>query len=399
MEGGKIVSDLPKALTPFAMRRIALRQANLDYVHKKADELDDYLQKNELRILPEFDMEMRDVAVSLMGDGVSSYQTLLRHDPVLRALPDYTLIHILVPIPRVAILNERLQDKPYKDRVRIYPIDLGPPIQVGNQLRSKFSVITWMRDAFEVLEDSEGRVHLMQPLSYEPTQNLADPDNAYLSMLASEARLPVTVPLFYRGGNLMVVDRGQGRQILLVGSYEPIKNSLFYQESIQVPIPPAGFLATLKKITGVSEVIELPNTERLFHIDFGMTVLGPSTVGVLRPTDEKDASAEDLIALETYRRVLREQGITVLDIPTTSRRIATQQSPANAVQFTDRRDGKRKALVPYFGDVPPEMVEKLGGLETRIARVYRQAGVEPIWVRDLFYELQGNTHCMIMPFN
>lgn len=157
----------------------------------------------------------------------------------------------------------------------------------------------------------------------------------------------------------------------------------------------------IRSTFGAAEVVEMGRDRQLpllQHIDQSFLILGEGLAVAPRPTE--DVRREEKRQLEDHAAQLRELGYELLFIDHTGEDIAGWRNSVNAVPFVDRTNGGRRVLFPVFpGEAAGEgeRPERTGlrGKAARAFDVYREAGYEPIPVRDLTHVAGGNTHCIL----
>lgn len=350
---------------------------NVRFVRKAIKSTRGALRGGHLRANPEYRATLAEIVIGVDREMAAGGHPLHAHEPVLLALPAYTRIDVMVP---AAFRDDVARD------LRALGLEQRARILVHRRPSGDRAATRWARDA--LLPGGEGRSTLFRPLSYWPRRDLQSDDLRYLEFLRGSRRQVVTVPLFYRAGNLLlgVADR----PLLFVGRDEMAGNQEVYRHTLGIVPPPDAVLEVFAALTGAAESVLLPNTRRLFHIDMYISFLADGVAALLDPLDPGALPADDLAVLAEARAELSRRGFRIVPIPTVAARVAAFQSSTNIVPYIDRDSGERRALVPDFPDLTVDG-QSLNGL---VARAYRDAGIEPVFVEDRFYSTEGNTHCV-----
>lgn len=336
--------------------------------------------------VPEYKMDLTEAVMSVDLDTADTENPLFLHEPVLRALPPYSTVFLFAPTSLTPKIRERLMVLGMSERVRILP--------KPDEVRRPFGGLTrWVRDTMLVARDPLGPV-LLASLAHKDYTNIVFNDLDYLDGLERPNRRLVRLPVFINGGNVLVVAR-EGRRILLVGSRELTLNRQWMAQGLGLDSAPQDLTGILQAAMQVDEVVVLPNSQHLYHLDMTISPLKDGIIGVLQPTDPAQVAQADREVLTRIRSTLHGLGFKVIDIPTSAQRIKDYQSPANAVPFKDRRNGKKRVLVPQFPE--PANQDPAKSLNLKVLAAYRSAGVDPIPVEDRFHLRFGSIHCALVP--
>lgn len=353
--------------------------------------------QRDLRLTPEYDRTLAEVAISISYADVGNPKPLWRHEPILRALPAYTRLHIVMPPPTLAGVKKMLAEMGLADRAMLHPLE---DWNRKKENVTRYSRQTrWVRDTFMVGTDGSGKAAIFVPLAYAKFSDLTKSDLDFVRRKWHDPQQITSLPVFLRGGNVAVAERHDGRRLAFVGDHEIALNEEHFVHSTGMAPPKPLIPEVLKRIAQTTDVRVLPNTDRLFHIDMAVNFLAPGLAAVVAPLDEGKMANEDLQVLATLRRKLAENGFRVINVPTTAARIKAYRSPVNALPFVDKTTGKRKLIVPRFEDETVTVDGRPQSLNEAIRTSYERAGIEVVFAEDRFSDRWGNVHCAILALN
>lgn len=380
------IDGLPGPLAGEAKAKVGEHARNIDILRETAQRFDRAAGDGRLHMVPEYERDLRELLIAATRVRDGGPLTIMPHAPILRALPNYSQIRIFVPREGKAAVTRELTQLGLTRRALLMIDDdrprgaLTPP---------------WMRDQVLVV-DAGTRAILATPMRFYPGR-LAESDLSHLGRLRARGREVLRIPLFFRSGNLLL--GRQGRRILFVGQGELYLNAAGYVQSSIARPASDDVLEGFRTLAGADQVVVLPNSERLFHIDQYVAPLADGVAALIKPLDPQNVAPEDAATIEQTRRILRELGFRIIDIPTLAERIAAYQSPVNIVPFRDLERHDRAALVPRFADRPVLVDGIRRSLNALVAEAYRTAGIRPVEVDDNFAPLMGNTHCVAVPLH
>jgi hypothetical protein len=376
---------LPEPDRSDSLRIIQKRQGNLSFLEQTIRPFFSELHTGNIHALPEYAMDLREVMMAIDFDNARDKNPLFEHEPLLLALPSYTRIVLFVPGAGIASVKERLNKLGLSERVKLVASQEMSRGNFGNGLTR------WVRDAMFVA-NKHGVPLVMPSLAYENYGDLSHNDLGYLDRIAGVGHNVLRMPIFVEGGNLAVAKAG--RKLLLVGAEEIAINQHWFSEAFGYQPPPEAVPNILKAVTGADEVVILPNSRNLFHLDMFIAPLADGIVGLLAPIDPDHLTPLDRDVLIRSADMLKGLGFHVVSIPTSAERIRNFESPANIVSFVDRRTGRHRALVPQFPE--PIGISPSQSLNAQALAAYRHAGVDPIPVEDRFHPFHGNVHCAMV---
>lgn len=391
------IKALPKADRDKLLLNIKRIESNQKHVREISRQFFDAVPKPgdvEHRLTPEYDRTLTEAIISISSADTHNPKPLARHEPILRALPTYTHIRIVLPAPALANVRKTLGELGLSKRATLYPLEewnKKKPITSRYTRQSR-----WIRDAFLVGADAGGNLAAFVPLSYASLTVLTRNDLDFVHDQMYPARQVLHIPGFLRGGNLAVADSWNGLRRVFVGEIEILNNEKNFIYSTGMTPPPALIPEVLKKIVGTSDVTVLPNTDKLFHIDMALNFLAPGIAALIAPLDEEKLEPADRQVLITYRRKLAEKGFRVINVPTTAARVNSFRSPVNALPFVNRDTGRRTVIVPRFEDETVMLESRQQSLNAAIRSAYEREGFDVIFAEDRFSDRWGNVHCVMI---
>lgn len=344
-------------------------------------------RKHSYRMIPDSELSLREVVIAVRE---TSVDPLARHEPIIRVLPAYSRIHVITPKDLVATVRDKVGSVPgLAQKTTLHPVDVW--VEKTNAGLEYRRPTRWVRDAFLPGRDDTGKPVVFLPPAYTSIRDLTRNDLDFFRNITGSAERQLRLPIFVRGGNLKIVEHDK-RRILLIGEREFRYNEEIYLATTQFRPPEQLMIDVLKEISGASEVVVLPNSDRLFHLDMVVAMPRPGVATIIAPLDPHRVAREDRAVIRRIRDELARIGIRRIDIPTTAARIAAYQSPVNGVAFRDATNGQRMFLLPEFPEAPA------GGqrITERIRQRYRDTGVQVLPLEERFHSLHGNTHCVIV---
>ncbi len=391
------INALPGNDGKMLLERVKRVEANQKQIRKVGKSYAANAGRREHRLTPDYQRTLSEVAISVSYADAEAGDPLWRHMPVLKALPDYSQIHVIMPTPAEKAVRQILARENLLGRA------IPRPLQDWNRKKeniTRYSRNTrWIRDTFLVGQNAQAGAMLYLPLAYAKVSDLVNSDLNFVPQLVRNPNDVLGFPAFIRGGNIAVADNTHGRRIAFMGATEIEQNREHYLHSIGLEPPQQMTLEIIKRLAGVPKVSILPNTAKFFHIDMAISFLGPGLAALVAPIDEASLSPEEGKALLDYRMALAASGFRIINIPTTVARINVYQSPVNILPYTDRNTNRRIAIVPQFPDVTVNIAGKPQSLNRAIKAAYASAGIEVKWAEDRFSDRWGNVHCSILGLN
>lgn len=382
------INRLPEPERDSYLRVIRQHQANLSFLSRTINRFFPRLQAGNLSRIPEYARDLNEVVMAVDLQDSQRDDPLHAHEPVLKALPAYTRVVMLAPKDVIPRLKQPLNALGMADRVQTVasrePAETNSPAD---------GVTRWVRDIMFVAQDNS-RVTILTSLAHKEYEDIAHNDLSYVERINGHKRDVLRLPIFLRGGNLLAVEKG-GRKLLFVGEDELLMNQLWFGQTFAFTPSENAVPEILKAVSGADEVIVLPNSRTLFHIDTFIAPLGDGQVALLDPLNAAGMAPGDRHVLTRTREVLQRLGFAIVPVPTSIQRMAKFQSPVNIVSFTDRHTGRRRALVPLFSEDKGDAASR--GLNDRVLAAYRSVGIDPIPVEDRYHARGGNIHCALVP--
>lgn len=372
------------------------------------------------RVAPEYERTLSRVVISL-----SSHDTDIDSvAPLLATLPDYARVHLLTPARRIQAVEAALAERPGADRIELVPYDSLPTRSAeflvlypgeeqlvrlpatGNRAIDQQGT-AWAQDLFEAAATPDGEPLLLIPEIYKyycvQDDSLASPDTGFLLALRRPGLALQTLPLAFKGGNLLFDQLGK-RRILFCGEDVITGTQVLWQTLSNLELERTDALRLLRESFHVDEAVVLgppqcAQPEHLFHLDQAVLLLPGGVAGVERITgsaaglspEEREAVAAVRLFLQHVRAQLTEQGYRVLDIRVSPRNVLAFQHYANAIPYRDRRRQARGILVPAFADLSPQEAHLAAENEQALA----QQGFDITRVPTTAHRRRGGIHCQI----
>jgi hypothetical protein len=356
-------------------------------------------------VRPEYERRLGEIAFAA-NRGSDKRSPLSDFAEIFAALPSYTQLHLFVPETAVEWAEEELAELGIEYRASVYGVTsefLSGRWKAWSDTIVRNSSI-WMRDV-ALVGATGGAPRIYQPLAYRASSSLSQNDTDFIRELGGgDTRLKVVpFPHFIRGGNLLTGEIG-GRLIAFIGTNEVQFNvaalPVLTQDKRGEDVVANDFLRDLKLVTGADKVVVLPNTRRVFHLDQALVFLAPGRVGVLKSVDDVPFDPAEEAMFSEIRRILADNGFTIVDIPSSPGHLGRFESSANALLFRNVNSGRPTALVPRFPDAEVTWEgQTFKSMMELVADVYRREGFAVVFVKDSFSTLQGNLHCVTLPLN
>lgn len=374
------------------------------------------------RTVPEYNRRMKRLVISLAHRDTS---LRLQHE-ILRRLPEYTEIIILLPKANVGLIRNDLKDKPYRRAVRLVAHE--SPIQKQGRFyllfpeKDKFVQIDtpdhsmtaqqgtlWAQDLFKPVVDHQGHIVLLTSEIHKWYCSIGDEtdfqvirDNVYLEVLSSDDVQVRTLPLVFMGGNILV-DRIGDRTVAFCGgdvlrTTRTAREAVFDQKESDtriIDIIADVFNADTVVVLGTDRV--QPST--MYHLDQAMILLSDQTVGVARivgpePTEpvEKDQARQVEQYLAELRASLSNLGYKLIDIDITVRNLLQCQHYVNAIAYIHAETAQKTLLMPVFPSGQTELDKQLVRKNTAS---FEALGYKVVHIPTKADELRGGIHCLV----
>lgn len=392
------IKALPSAQRQGVIEDILRIEKNQEWVRRIGLDFTSLKPGSGGRLSPDYERTLGDVAFSVSHAEITDKNPVWRQLPILKALPPYSRIHLVLPpaaepAVRRALAPENLLARTDFHLIQTWGRDKGEPTKYTRATR-------WIRDTVMVgssQEDQKSVIYL--PLAYATTSDLRQNDLAFFKTKWRKNTEVVPFPAFLRGGNVLVADNLAGERVAVVGHDEIEQNELRYGRSTSMKPPREQIGEIVKRIAGTDKLHVLPNTNRLFHIDMAMSFIRPGVVALISPIDEEVLGRDEALALAHYRKVLLGAGFRIIDIPTTTERINNYQSPVNILPFIVRNTWQRRAIAPEYGDVAVTVDGRRQSLNGLIRKAYDDIGLSISWVEDRLSTQLGSVHCAALGLN
>ncbi len=378
-------------------------------------------------ITPEYTRTMKRVVLSL----AQRDSTLKYHHNILKHMPEYADIELLVPRHNQEQIKDMLSGQSYAERVHIIPFD-SKPSQGASILmvfpeEEKLKQVDledtklihkqgtmWAQDLFEVGVDRVGNSVLLIPdvhKAYHQT-SLDNPDesnnvrvtrdNAFLMDLSNPITASRLLPLVFKGGNILS-DHLNGRNIVFCGGDVLRTTRIVWLATTETRASDSRIIRTLKRSFNADEVIVLGKDRlqpaRMYHLDQAMIILPGGIAGVARivkdSTRQKPADPEILEAEEFLRETrtkLRSLGYQLFDVKVTEQNIMNCQHYINAIPYMDWRTGEKTLLMPVYSSQHTELDQKL--IDENIA-AFETLDYRVVEIPTDADQLNGGIHCLI----
>lgn len=373
--------------------------------------------ENSFRIEPEYERQLQRVVLSLE----TSTEDLSLHEDILRSLPEYSEVLLLLPDRRALDISRQLESMdldqkvslmPFSSRVvaketafRLYSRNVELRKLKKRRLMPRGTV--WAQDLFEVGRGHDGTRAILAPFIHKwfvkpGTQwgPRLESDNAFVEELSSDGMELKILPLVFKGGNVLVDELG-GRSIAFAGGDVISDTRLVLEATLGKKVSEAKVVEELGLYLNVDRVVvigrHMSQPVKMFHLDQAMVLLPGAVAAVTRIVDYEKGRAsgevdEVRMLLGELRAELRALGYRILDIGATVEDVENYRYYVNGVPYVNKKTGKREYLMPRFD----------GSLEGAGAEVFRSnvsafesVGYRVISVPTRANERHGGLHCMV----
>ena len=374
-------------------------------------------------VIPQYDRHLSRVVFTLSIDNFN----LDIHDNLIKCLPDYSEITILLPDINMDIIEEYLKEKQYGDRVNLitYTTELIENINYYLVFPESDKIIygnteskiipngsIWAQDLFIVTEKDNGTKKLLISETYKwftsvdnNSENIRlKSDNSFLNNLSSLDIEIERTNFMFSGGNI-ILDKIDNKVIAFCG-YDIIRKTQLVWKSIDnLPEPDeVNIAAAVKNYLNADEVIFFDYNSRqpnlMFHLDQAMLLVDNKKIFLTNISDMEqinycsETQIEEITNvncfLETIRIKLEEMGYKVINLDTSIKNILNNQFYANAIPYIDLNTGLKTVLLPVFSD--DDFDEELS---LKNIAVLEESGYAVIPVRDYTNTVKGGIHCLI----
>jgi hypothetical protein len=371
----------------------------------------------DYHIEPEYERTMDRVVLSV----ATNTRDLSLHSGIIQSLPDYTEILMLLPEKKVSSIRGDIETLGQQDKVRLLPFDswrlkdtnayvLSSRKQRLRTVRKTMSMPSgsiWAQDLFEVVSGEGGINSLLMPYMHKwfirpgwgGSQKVLS-DNIFVNRLLSPSLLVKSLPVVFKGGNVLI-DSHRGRRIAFSGGDVIRDTMIVSEETLGKKVSESEVVELLRLYLNVDQVVvvgeEIKQPLHMFHLDQAMVLLPGGTAGVTRIVD-KGSSAHDPeiysvdLLLRELRSRLRELGYRIVDIEATVEDVHNYRYYVNGIPYVNRESGRREFLIPFF-----DSSGEKGNREIfkRNVSALEALGYRVIPVPTTSNERHGGIHCMV----
>ncbi len=369
------------------------------------------------RIEPEYERKLEIVVLSLEV----STKDLSLHEGILRSLPEYSKVLMLLPDKRVLDIGRQLEAMGLSRKVSLIPFSTrvvgkenAYSLNTRNSELRKLSKgrqlprgSVWAQDLFEVARATDGTLTIIAPFIHKWFVKSGtkwgpglESDNVFVEALGSGGIEFNKLPLVFKGGNVLV-DEFRGQSIAFVGGDVIRDTLLVLGDAIGRKATEAEVVEWLRLCLRVDRVKVIgrhtSQPEKMFHLDQAMVLLPGGKVAVTRIVDYEMGFAGREVdevhwLLGELRMELRGLGYTIVDIKATVEDVEDFRYYVNGVPYVNKSTGRREYLMPLFA----------GSLQGANAEVFRSnvsafesLGYKVIPVPTNANKRNGGIHCMV----
>ncbi len=373
------------------------------------------------RIVPEYERFMGQVVISF----AIRDKTLGLHLELLKRLPDYTEIVLLLPKIGLQAIAAELKNQPFSKRTRlvtfdterknnahfyfIFPereklMDSGP---VEDKAIPQGTL--WVQDLFKVATKPNGQTVLLVSdiykwfISYDADPSLKIvSDISYLGSLSSIGVEIKKLPLAFNGGNILVDEFG-GRRIVICGGDLFRRTQTVWKSTRDSTPTDAQITDMLKEFLNADEVVVVSRANvqpsLMFHLDQAMIFLPNGVAGITHVVGKRpDAmpDAEELKKVDYFlselRSVLLRLGYRLVNIETSVHNVLNYQYYVNAVPYVDAGTGQTTLLMPVFPSAHTQFEKELVKKNTA---AFESLGYKVVHVPSNADKFNGGIHCLV----
>lgn len=376
---------------------------------------------NAYRIIPEYKRTLKKIVISLGTKETS----LDLHSDLLRQLPNYTEIIILLPKNNLNVISERLTDQPFAHRTRlvgfdtnlreglhaylVFPekdklIDFGP-LKGDTILRGSL----WTQDLFEVATRADGQTVLLISdlhkwfISHTGDDSLnVISDNSFLERLSTMDMEVRRLPVTFKGGNILVDEIGNKRIVLCGGDVFRLTRTVW--KSTRESMPSDGqIINMIKQFLNADEVVvvgrEKVQPNIMFHLDQAVVFLSNGVAGITHVVGKDNIPVNDAIKIKEVelfllelRSILSQLGYKIVNINTSANGILSYQYYVNGIPYVDATTGQKTFLMPVFSSFQTTLENELVEKNTDI---FESLGYRVVHVQTEANRIHGGLHCMV----
>lgn len=373
------------------------------------------------KIVPEYQRELKKIVISL---GIRETDLDL-HTDLLRILPEYTEITILLPEHNMQPLKDLLKDQPFGKRTSLIGFDTKPlryghmylifperdklmdtgPIESITALRGSL----WSQDLFEVAKRQNGQTLLLisdlhkwfiAPDKDSPLKVISD--NYFLGKLSAIGVEIKRLPLTFKGGNILT-DVVNDRKIAICGGDVFRLTRTVWKSSRDSTPSDKKITNMIEQFFNVDEVLVVGSKSiqpsLMFHLDQAMVILSNGIVGVTRVAGASDigiTEKKEIEEIETFLSELRLKllgiGYKLVDMETSIHNILNYQYYVNGIPYIDATTGQKTYLMPIY---PSGQTEYEAELIKKNTATLEEIGYSVVHVPSMANKYNGGIHCLV----
>ncbi|MBT5016708.1 hypothetical protein HN748_00485 [Candidatus Peregrinibacteria bacterium] len=359
--------------------------------------------KNSVEVVPEYERSLERVILTFprIGSIEETYGDFILN------CPEYTHFEVVISskykVRDLRVLFRQLGVSP--ERYSFYEQEKGSHIEL------------WAQDYTDVVTVNGKRKLLMgmnfEDIPFEVTGKnyqflrRINARNELLKELLNEEEL-FQVPFFFEGGNMFFDTNGERLRVFV--GYDSISKTQQAYAWRDVNFSEEEIEKMMSAYFGGAEIIVMgyrPQPTEVFHLDLLFTILDDQTVVMRVPNQEETAFKAEV----NYAKfLLSSMGYKIIEIPTTVERFEEYMSCVNGIPFVDKETGVKKMMFPvyqedfcdpliyenpleYFRNYPITE-DDLTNEGLAAYRAFREAGYEPIPVRNFTFDQKGSLHCI-----
>ena len=347
-------------------------------------------------------------------------------DNILRHLPDYSEIILLLPKCNLELIKSDLLLKPYHNHVRFVVYDEHVPktgqffllfpekdklvqMDAGKFWPDRQHGTIWSQDLFEVAKMKNGKTILLTSAVHKYYYGIGDKydyqvarDNVYIDSLSSAGLTIQVMPFVFMGGNLFV-DRIDDKRVVLLGGDLIRKTQTAWLAVDDKKLSQTEIVLIIKDILNADEVVVIGYSSVqpriMYHLDQAMILLPDGVAAVACIVDDYDTQQnenDEIAQVEQFlvelRSVLSGLGYKIIDINITIENVLNCRHYVNAIPYIDARTDQKTLLMPVFTSEQTELDKKL---IQRNTAMFNALGYQVIEVPTKADQLRGGIHCLL----
>jgi hypothetical protein len=370
----------------------------------KKDELSQEIESlglESIEVTPEYERSLERVLLTVSRDAnVEEY-----YGDFIINCPEYTQFEVVVDEARhdeIRRLFRKLDVD--KDRVSFCEIEDG------------YRVEKWAQDYTDMVSlQGEDQLLMMKKIGnppedwHEDWHKFSERVNQRTDLLKKclGENQYLEVPFIFEGGNMLFDSTPNGLRVFM--GYNDIMCTRYAYDWEMCDFSDEDIIELMSAYFGGAEIIvmgEEQQAQEIFHLDHVFTILDDATVVMRATSDEVDYGE----VLATYKQQFEELGYRIIEVETTAERFSSFEGCVNGIPFVDQETDKKSMMFPVYADdfVKPETYDKslryfknnpileedLTSEGLAAYRAFKQAGYEPIPVRNFTFAEHGSLHCL-----